>query len=107
MPIYTYQVAPETEGCDHCSHGFEVIQRMKEDALKECPKCGAPLQRLISLVGVATPKTNSELKNLGFKKLVKRDEGVYENVTRSDGEAKYMERGKSDTMPNLGKVISD
>lgn len=107
MPIYAYQAAPGTEGCDHCGPGFEVLQSMKEDALQACPRCGGPLHRLIFPVGVATPKTNSELKNLGFTKLVKRDSGVYENVTRRDGDARYMEAGKSDSIPDLRKTISD
>ena len=36
---------------------------------------------------------------MGFTKLVKRDDGVYENVTRLPGESRYMEKGKADTLP--------
>ena len=35
---------------------------------------------------IAIPTGNTTLKNAGFTKLVKRDEGVYENVTASGGE---------------------
>ena len=41
MPIYEYQ-------CDGCADRFEVKQSMKDDALSACPKCGKPVQRLIS-----------------------------------------------------------
>jgi len=47
------------------------------------------------------------LRDLGFTKLVKRDDGVYENVTARDGDSRYMERDKPDTIPNLRKTIRD
>ena len=43
----------------------------------------------------------------GFTKLVKRDDGVYENVTARDGESKYMRRGEADTIPNVSKIVTD
>lgn len=107
MPVYEYQAISAEAACDHCRDGFTVLQKMSEAALETCPKCGAKVQRLIFPVGVATPKTNSELKDLGFTKLVKRDTGVYENVTRTGGESRYMEAGKPDTIPDLKRKISD
>jgi len=107
MPIYEYQVKPGETGCDHCRQGFETYQKMKDEALTACPKCGCAIHRLIYPTAANTPKTNSELKNLGFTKLVKRDEGVYENVTRTGSEAKYMERDKPETIPHIHKKISD
>ena len=56
---------------------------------------------------ISAPKSNGELRDLGFTKLVKRDDGVYENVTRRKGESRYMERNKPETIPNLSKTISD
>jgi putative FmdB family regulatory protein len=42
MPIYEYQ-------CTECGHELEKLQRMSDDALKECPACEKPdLKRLIS-----------------------------------------------------------
>ena len=52
-------------------------------------------------------RLKSELRDAGFTKLVKRDDGVYENVTASDGEARYMRRGRKETMPHLHKKIED
>ena len=47
----------------------------------------APVRiRIQSAPGMAVPAFNSELKNLGFTKLVKRDDGVYENVTATGEE---------------------
>ena len=86
---------------------FEVTQSMKEKPLKVCPMCGGPVKKLISLVGISAPKTNSELRDLGFTKLVKRDDGVYENVTARGSDSRYMHRDKPETMPDLSKTIKD
>lgn len=39
MPIYEYR-------CDN-EHLVEVVQPMSEDALTECPECGAPTRRVL------------------------------------------------------------
>ncbi|MCX7049748.1 MAG: zinc ribbon domain-containing protein [Candidatus Sumerlaeota bacterium] len=105
MPVYEY--AHREAGA--CSKGpsFECFQSMKDEALKTCPECGQPVYRVIGAPGIATPKTNTELKNLGFTKLVRRDSGVYENVTATSGESRYMEAGKPETLPHLRKKIED
>lgn len=42
MPTYNY-------ACDACGHGFEKEQRISEDAIKKCPKCGKnKARRMIS-----------------------------------------------------------
>ena len=67
-----------------------------------------PVSRIITTPPMAnTPIGNSGLKNLGFTKLVKRDEGVYENVTRTGTEKRYMRSGDPESMPHLHKKISD
>ena len=104
MPVYEY------EHIEHsCTMGriFEVTQRLEERPLSNCPRCGRPIKKLISLVGVSTPKTNGELRDLGFTKLVKRDDGIYENVTARNGDSRYMERGKPETVPNVARVKTD
>lgn len=68
----------------------------------------APVTRVIKTApGVVANVSNSELRDAGFTKLVKRDEGVYENVTATGGEARYMKRGRKETMPHLHKKIKD
>jgi len=105
MPVYEY----EHTGSASCAKGrvFEIEHSIKADALKECPECGGPIRRLISAPAIATPKTNTELKNLGFTKLVRRDKGVYENVTAQGGESRIMEAGKPETLPHIHKRIQD
>ena len=41
MPTYDY-------ACDKCGHTFDKFQKMSDDPLKECPKCGSKkVHRLI------------------------------------------------------------
>ncbi|MBL0715168.1 MAG: zinc ribbon domain-containing protein [Desulfosarcina sp.] len=104
MPVYEYE-HHETS----CALGkvFEVRQSINDQPLTRCPTCDAPVHKLISRSNISTPKTNTELKDLGFTKLVKRDAGVYENVTARDGDSRYVHRGRPETLPNLKKTISD
>src|SRR5262245_9209140 len=41
MPLYEYQ-------CESCSHRFEKIQKFSDPPIDACPKCGGPVQKLIS-----------------------------------------------------------
>ena len=45
MPTYEYS-------CTACENQFEVVQRITDSPLKECPECGGPVRKLISPVGV-------------------------------------------------------
>lgn len=40
MPTYDYK-------CKDCGYKFEYFQSMTDDHLKDCPKCGGSLKRLI------------------------------------------------------------
>jgi len=40
MPTYEYE-------CTKCHNKFEVLQSMKDEPLKQCPKCNGPVRRLI------------------------------------------------------------
>ena len=104
MPVYEYEHIN-----DACRLGkiFEIQHSMAEKDLTRCPECKGQIRKIISRINISTPKTNSELKDLGFTKLVRRDDGVYENVTARDGDSKYVHRDKPETLPNLKKTISD
>ena len=45
MPIYEYR-------CDGCGHEMELIQKMSDDPLKDCPACqSSELKKMISASG--------------------------------------------------------
>jgi hypothetical protein len=104
MPVYEYEhlKAP-------CSLGkvFDYKQSLDDKQLARCPQCSGPVKKNISSINISCPKTNSELRDLGFTKLVRRDDGVYENVTQRDGDSRYMVKNKPETIPNLSKTIKD
>lgn len=54
MPTYEYR-------CSTCKKDFEVVQRITDDPVRECPKCGEPVERLIAA-------TNFILKGTGWYK---------------------------------------
>jgi predicted nucleic acid-binding Zn ribbon protein len=86
---------------------FDVKQSLDDVPIAVCPHCKGPVQKIISQTNISCPKTNGELRDLGFTKLVKRDDGVYENVTAREGDSRYMQRGKPETIPDLSKTIAD
>ena len=104
MPIYEFE---HIGGA--CSRGriFEVSQSMQEAPLTQCPDCGGAVKKIISRPFINTPKSNSELRDLGFTKLVKRDSGVYENVTARNGESRIVQGDNPATFPDLEKTIRD
>jgi predicted nucleic acid-binding Zn ribbon protein len=67
----------------------------------------APVRKVLSAPGISLPTGNAKLKEVGFTKLVKRDDGVYENVTRTGSEQRYMEAGKPESIPHVHKKVSD
>jgi len=54
MPTYEYQ-------CSKCRKAFEVVQKITDDPVKDCPECGGSVERLINA-------TNFILKGNGWYK---------------------------------------
>jgi putative FmdB family regulatory protein len=77
MPIYEYR-------CRSCLHEFEHFQKITDKPVTVCPKCGGPVDRLVSHTsftlkgggwykdGYATPKAG-EKKEAPKKKEKKTD----------------------------------
>jgi len=45
VPLYEYQ-------CKKCQHRFEKIQKFSDPLVKKCPKCGGPVEQLLSAPAV-------------------------------------------------------
>ncbi len=80
MPIYEYQAAEGGKGCPFCAGGFERMQSIGEPKLTKCPKCGAPVVRLISApsLGRSASSLDDRAKAAGFTKLKRLGKGEYE-----------------------------
>ena len=112
MPVYEYfcpangQSIEVTHSMKEQLHTWQELCNLAGVAPSETPG-DSPIERLIFPAGVSTPATNSKLKEMGFTKLVKRDNGVYENVTASGDEKRYMRAGDSSSLPNFTNKIQD
>lgn len=82
MPIYEYQATDENQRCEFCRERFEVFGKVSGPPLAECPKCGAPVRRLISVSSVGSSKSglDQRAKSAGFHKLKKTGKGEYEKL---------------------------
>jgi hypothetical protein len=100
----------------HCpANGLtvEVTHRMSEKLAtwgEVCARSGQPLggtdaatpvERVIHAPALSFPRGNSELKAQGFTKLVRRDDGVYENVTAREGQTKVVHRDDPGSITGL------
>lgn len=94
MPTYVYEATNEDEGCETCKGGFELVQRMSEDALTECPHCQTAIRRVIQRTYVRsetrTDMSDQRLEHLGFTKIVKDDDGQYKKVFGKDPAANVL-----------------
>lgn len=97
MPTYDYF-------CPTNNQKVEVMHSINQEVktwgeLCSLAKCNpgntpedAAVRRLLSVPRLIMPTSNSDYKSQGFTKLVKRDDGVYENVTAKDGESRIVGR---------------
>ena len=82
MPLHKYE--PDGDSCPYCQKGFEVLQRLHDAPLTQCPECGKPCHRAISTV--ATIRSERDLlspKNLerhGFTQYKRTGDGKYEKT---------------------------
>jgi len=69
---------------------------------------GSEIRKIITTPPMMNvPTSNSDLKQSGFTKLVKRQDGTYENVTRSGTEKRFLDPSDPSSMPHLSKKIRD
>lgn len=113
MPVYEYRceangrVIEVTHDADVTLRNWAELCFVAQITLDETDPL-SPVTRVIrSGPAIAVSMLNSELRNAGFTKLVKRDDGVYENVTASGDEERYMKRGDKKSIPHLHKKIQD
>ena len=67
----------------------------------------APVSKVISAPAIAIPVANTKLKELGFTKLVRRDHGVFENVTALDHEKRYFKADDPESVPDIRSKVED
>lgn len=112
MPIYKYYCAANGTAA-------EVHHGMREDLRtwgELCARLGQPLgdtpaeasvERILYAPALHTPTGDSALKSQGFTKLVRREQGVYENVTATGDEKRYVRADDPSSMPDFKRKVGD
>jgi len=83
MPIYEYR-------CSECEHQFDVLQKMSDEPLKDCPECMQPsLVKLISAPAFRLSGTG------WYETDFKTDKDKKKNLTDSSGQQGAKPESKS------------
>ena len=112
MPVYVYE-CEDNGTIVEIKHSMDiVIRNWGELCFAARLDMGetdfeAPVRKRMTPPAISIPLANSHLKNEGFTKLVKRDHGVYENVTATGDEHRYMVAGDPESRPHLHKKVGD
>ncbi|MBQ9693485.1 MAG: zinc ribbon domain-containing protein [Kiritimatiellae bacterium] len=82
MPVYDYRVQPDQTGCEFCTNGFEMMRRLSDPPLTHCPKCQAPVIKIITAPALGRSKSmlDDRAKSAGFHKLKRVDHGAFEKL---------------------------
>ena len=82
MPIYEYQVRGD-QHCEFCIGGFELLRKISDLELSQCPQCKAPVIRKISAPNLGGSGPSLDAANIekhGFTQYRKAGKGVYEKT---------------------------
>ena len=94
MPIYEYQ--PIKSGCSYCSQGFDVLQKISDQPLQQCPQCGAGVKRAISRFSACVSETPEETTALDSKLNNYVAEGKWSHAAELADKAGLQERALDD-----------
>jgi len=82
MPIYEY--AASGKGCAHCAAHFDLLQKLHDPALTQCPQCGGAIKRVISAPTVTSGQSHvlkeGHVAKHGFTQYRRAGKGVYEKT---------------------------
>ena len=94
MPIYEYR-------CSECGHDHEVLQKVSEPPLTECPACGKPaLQKQLSAAGFQLKGSGwyaTDFKGSGKKPVEKKADAKSEVKAETKSETKAAETKAAET----------
>jgi putative FmdB family regulatory protein len=100
VPIYEYQ-------CGDCGDSFEIMQKMSEDPLTECEKCGGPLRKVLHPVAIHFKGSGFYTTDYGKgsgRRTTGKDSGSGESSGSGEGSSGDGGPGKGDKKPDEGKA---
>jgi putative FmdB family regulatory protein len=83
MPIYEYQ-------CRQCNERHEIIQKLSDEPLAHCPKCGGEMKKLISSPAI-------QFKGSGFYKTDYSSGSSSSSSSKSETKSETKTETKSDS----------
>lgn len=90
MPLYEYE-------CEACAHRFEVIQKFSDAPIPVCPKCGGPVQKLLSSPAIQFKGSGFYLTDYGRGTGSKSEGSANTKAGKNDSGASSSDSGKSDS----------
>lgn len=92
MPIYEYQ-------CSQCENRIEVLQKISDEHLKDCPRCFAPsLKKLVSAASF-------RLKGGGWYETDFKT-GIKKKLAESDSKEKKADEPKTKNSETSGETVN-
>ena len=89
MPLYEYE-------CEQCGHRFEVIQKFSDAPVSVCPKCGGPVQKLLSSPAIQFKGSGFYLTDYGRGTGSKSESSANTKAGKNDSGASSTDAAKSD-----------
>jgi putative FmdB family regulatory protein len=90
VPLYEYQ-------CKKCKHKFEKIQKFSDRAIKKCPECGSPVEKVMHAPNVQFKGTGWYVTDYGGKSdKSKSDGGSEKGSAEKSGSEKKETTAKED-----------
>ncbi|MEM1089506.1 MAG: zinc ribbon domain-containing protein [Pseudomonadota bacterium] len=84
MPFYEYIALDPADQCDYCKDGFEELQKVSDEPVQWCPRCGAEVRRKISAPAVQAGDSHrldpKHFSKHGFTQYKRAGSGVYEKT---------------------------
>jgi putative FmdB family regulatory protein len=78
VPLYEYQ-------CKKCKHRFEKIQKFSDRAVKKCPQCGGPVEKLLSASAVRFKGSGWYVTDYARKGSGSSESGAAPDTAKTDG----------------------
>lgn len=93
MPLYEYE-------CKKCHHRFEKIQKFSDRHTKKCPRCGGPVEQMISAPAVQFKGSGWYVTDYAKKSSAPSSSSNSSNgdsASKKDGKAKSEDSSKAES----------
>ena len=94
MPIYEYRAC--NKGCNHCIPGFDVLQKIKDEPVRACPKCGGRVTRAVSRFAACVTEKTEEASSLENKLREYESQGMWGHAAELADKSGLEERAMND-----------